>query len=118
MNTDMNEKTQGFTNNSNAVPAGAGAEAMDRIAASAHKGIDAATKAAHPRIDRAAAGAHSAVENADELANHAAQALDKAGEKGQELMTAGTSYMREHPLLTLGLAVAAGYVLSRVLASR
>lgn len=29
-----------------------------------------------------------------------------------------TSYKREHPLLTLGLAVTAGYVLSRLLASR
>ena len=37
----------------------------------------------------------------------------------RELITAaGTSYMREHPLLTLDLAVTAGYVLSGPLASR
>ncbi len=114
----MDDKTQTFTNDSNPPPAGAGAETMDRIATGAHRGIDAASRAAHPTIDRAAAGAHRAVENADGLANDAVEALDSAGEKGEELIIAGTRYMREHPLLTLGLAVTAGYVLSRMLASR
>lgn len=118
MTTNMNERTQTFANDSKPAATGASFETMDRIAAGAHKGIDAASDAAHPTIDRAAARAHEAVENADELANHAAEALDSAGEKGQEMITAGTSYMREHPLLTLSLAVTAGYVLSRLLASR
>ena len=114
----MNEKTQSHTTSSNAATSGAGAQTMDRLAKSAHRGIDAASQAAHPTIDRAAASAHRAVENADEIATHAADAIDKAGVKGEELITASTSYMREHPLLTLGLAVTAGYVLSRLLASR
>ncbi len=114
----MNDKTQTATNNSKPPATGATAETMDRIASGAHQGIDAASRAAHPTIDRAAAGAHKAVENADELANQAVEALDSAGEKGQELINAGTSYMREHPMLTLGLAVTAGYVLSRLLSSR
>jgi ElaB/YqjD/DUF883 family membrane-anchored ribosome-binding protein len=114
----MDEKTQTFTNDSKPPATGASVETLDRITAGAHKGIDAASRAAHPTIDRAAAGVHKAVENADELANHAAKALDSAGEKGQEMITAGTSYLREHPLLALGLAVTAGYVLSRLLASR
>jgi ElaB/YqjD/DUF883 family membrane-anchored ribosome-binding protein len=91
---------------------------MDRLAQSAHSGIDAASHAVHPAIDRMASGAHKAVDNADEVAAQAAQALGKAGAKGEELVTAGASYMREHPLFTLGLAVATGYVLSRLLASR
>lgn len=114
----MNDKTQTFTNDSNPPAGEASVETMDRMATGAYKGIDAASRAAHPTIDRAAAGAHKAVENADQLANDAVEALDSAGEKGQELITAGTRYMREHPLLTLGLAVTAGYVLSRLLASR
>jgi ElaB/YqjD/DUF883 family membrane-anchored ribosome-binding protein len=91
---------------------------MDRLAKSAHSGIDAASHAAHPAIDRIASGAHKAVDNADEVAHQAAQAVGKAGVKGEELVAAGTSYLREHPLFTLGLAVTAGYVLSRLLASR
>jgi ElaB/YqjD/DUF883 family membrane-anchored ribosome-binding protein len=114
----MSDKTQFQTNNSNPVAGGVGTQAMDRMAKSAHKGIDAASQAAHPTIDRAAAGAHRAVEGADELASHAADAIDRAGVKGEELLATSTSYMREHPLLTLGLAVTAGYVLSRILAPR
>lgn len=114
----MNEKTQTHPTNSNPAASGASVQSKDRIAQSAHKGIDAASKAAHPTIDRAVSGAHKAVENADELANHAAEAIDRAGVKGKELFTASTNYMREHPLLTVGLAVTAGYVLSRLLSSR
>lgn len=114
----MNENTPNRTTNSNPVGNAPGAGSVDQIAKSAHDGINAASKAAHPTIDRAAAGAHRAIESADEMANHAAQAIDKAGAKGEEMITASTTYMREHPVITLGLAVTAGYVLSRLLTSR
>lgn len=116
----MNDKTQTFTNDSKPPAPGAAADTdtMDRIASSAHKGIDAASRTAHPSIDRAAAGAHRAVESADEMANHAVEALEEAGDKGEELIKAGTNYMRAHPMLSLGIAVTAGYVLSRLLSSR
>lgn len=114
----MSESTQNFTNSSSPADAGVSVDTKDRIARSAHKGIDAASKAAHPTIDRAAAGAHQAVANADEMLDSAAQALDRVGAKGEQLIASGTGYMREHPLLTLGLAVTAGYVLSRLLAAR
>jgi ElaB/YqjD/DUF883 family membrane-anchored ribosome-binding protein len=114
----MNDTTQTFTNSSRPAAPGARAETLDRMATGAHKGIDAASRAAQPAIDRAAAGAHKAVDSADQLASNAAEALDRAGAKGEQLITSGTSYMREHPLLTLGLAVAAGYALSRTLFSR
>ena len=114
----MNENTHSATNNAASGAARATVETKDRLADSAHKGIDAASKAARPAIDRAAEGAHRAVENADEMLDSAAQTLDRAGAKGEEMITVGASYVREHPLVTLGLAVAAGYVLSRLLASR
>jgi ElaB/YqjD/DUF883 family membrane-anchored ribosome-binding protein len=113
----MHAKTQtSATNSSPAVTAAA--EGMDRLARSAHSGIDTASDAAHPAIDRMASGAHKAVENADEVVTQATKALDEAGVKGEELIASGTGYMRAHPLFTLGLAVTAGYVLSRLLASR
>lgn len=97
-------------------------EGMDRLAASAHEGIHAAAEAVHPAIDRLASGAHRAVNSADEAANHATDAMAKAGSKagvkGEELYAAGTGYLREHPVLTIGLAVATGYLLSRLLATR
>jgi ElaB/YqjD/DUF883 family membrane-anchored ribosome-binding protein len=90
----------------------------DRITKSAHEGIESASNAAHPTVDRAAAGAHRAVESADQFADQAGEAIGKAGAKGEELVDASTSYVREHPLLSMGLAVTAGYVLSTLLSSR
>lgn len=95
---------------------------MDRLAAGAHSGIHAAAEAVHPAIDRMASGAHRAVNSADEAANHATDAVaragNKAGVKGEELYAAGAGYMREHPVFTIGVAVAAGYLLSRLLTTR
>lgn len=97
-------------------------EGVDRLAAGAHSGIHAAAEAVHPAIDRVASGAHRAVNSADEAANKAADSIAKAGEKasvkGEELYAASASYMREHPVFTIGVAVAAGYLLSRMMASR
>ncbi len=111
----MNEHTRTNTDHSNI---GASVKVKDRMTKSAHQGIDAVSDAAHPTIDRAASGAHRAVESADDMVNHAAEAIDKAVVKGEELVAASTTYMRDHPLLTLSIAVGAGYLLSRLLASR
>ena len=114
----MQENSQAFPTNSSPAAAATIAAGSDRFAKSAHSGIDAASQAAHPAIDRLASSAHKAVDSADGAANNAANALGKAGVKGEELVAASTTYMREHPLLTLGLAITAGYALSRLLASR
>lgn len=114
----MQENTPVFTANSSPAAAATITASSDRFARSAHSGIDAASQAAHPAIDRLASGAHKAVDSADDAAINAAKALGRAGAKSEELFAASTSYMREHPLFTLGLAVTAGFMLSRLLASR
>lgn len=113
----MNEHTPNRTSNAGSAARPA-IEGLDRLSEGAHSGINAASQAAHPAIDRMASGAHKVVDNADQVAAQAAEAIGKAGVKGEELVAASTSYMREHPMLTLGVAVAAGYVLSRLLSSR
>ncbi|MCH8551007.1 MAG: hypothetical protein LAT62_03655 [Natronospirillum sp.] len=114
----MTSEDQTPTNGSSPAAGDATLRTKDRLAKTAHSGIDSASEAVHPTVDKAAAGAHRAVEGADELADYAVDALERAGVKGDEMITASTSYMREHPLVTLGLAVTTGYVLSRLLASR
>ncbi len=114
----MQDKTPAFTTDSNPAAVAAIKEGSDRFARTAHSGIDAASQAAHPAIDRLASGAHKAVDSADDAAIHSAKALGRAGAKGEELLAAGTNYVRTHRLLTLGLVFTAGFVLSRVLASR
>lgn len=119
----MNEHTPNKTSNSGPAtrsgPAGRPAvEGLDRLSEGAHSGINAASEAAHPAIDRMASGAHKVVDNADQVAAQAADAISKASDKGEELIAASTGYMREHPMMTLGVAVAAGFILSRLMSSR
>jgi ElaB/YqjD/DUF883 family membrane-anchored ribosome-binding protein len=114
----MSVKTETPTTNSTSAIPGAHPESVDRFAKSAHRGIETASQAVHPAIDRMVSGAHKAVDNADDVATYAVKALDQAGVKGEKVIAASTKYMREHPLLTLGVAVTAGYVLSRLLSSR
>jgi len=111
----MTEKTN---SNTGGPKSAAGIHTMDRMAKSAHDGINAASNAAHPAIDNAASGAHRVVDNADEWGNQAAEAFEKASAKSGKMITATTSYLREHPVLTLSLAVGAGYLVSRLLNSR
>ena len=118
----MNENKSFVGTNSGPADTKATKERVDRLAAGAHSGIDAASEAVHPAIDRVASSAHRAVNSADEAASNAADAIAKAGNKasvkGEELYAASASYMREHPVFTIGVAVAAGYLLSRLMSTR
>ncbi len=77
---------------------------------------------AHGGIDRLTSTAHDAVERATSAAATAAEQLDAKGRQlmaaREEWMDASRVYVREHPLAALGVALAAGYLLSRILSSR
>ncbi|MGZ8173825.1 MULTISPECIES: DUF883 family protein [Methylobacter] len=73
-------------------------------------------------IDKAS---HSAHETVDKITNATNQAADVLGEKGEQLINAEQQlmknccgYVRENPVTSLGIAVAAGFLLSRVLSGR
>jgi len=95
---------------------------VDQATSSAHRAIDKATDAARPTVDKVAAGAHNLV---DKLAGAASTAADKLDTKSTQLKDAqarltesARDYVRENPLAALGIAVAAGFLLSRMLSSR
>lgn len=101
---------------------GAVARKIDQAATGTHEAIQRATDAAQPTVDRMASGAHQAVDRIAEVAN---QAADTLGAKGGQLKDAQdrllkntSAYMRDHPIASLGMAVAAGFLLSRLLSSR
>jgi ElaB/YqjD/DUF883 family membrane-anchored ribosome-binding protein len=88
----------------------------------AHDRIDAATEAARPAVDRLLTGAHQAV---DKLSGYAAVAADSVSEKSAQLkeahaklMANGRTQVREKPAMAIGIAVAAGFLLGRLLRSR
>jgi len=84
---------------------------IDRLRNSAHESVDKATElvssAAHESVDRAAGAAASAAASLEERGEEWVAVTDE--------WTASTrEYVREHPLSALGIAFAAGYLLSRL----
>lgn len=75
----------------------------------AHAGLDRLTQTAHGTIDRVTAAATSA---ADRFTD------GELAHKAQEWRSQTTAYVREHPMTAIGVALAAGYLLSRILSSR
>ena len=70
-------------------------------------------------VDKIATGAHQAV---DRIASAAASAATQFGEKGDEmletkdrLVESAREYVRNNPMAALGIALAAGFVISRIM---
>ena len=95
------------------------AGAVNRASSSAHAAVDEAARKAKPAIDRVAARAHQVV---DKAAGAAAPTADWLTERGQSLNAAqeklvadASRYVSANPLKALGIALAAGFLLSRIL---
>jgi ElaB/YqjD/DUF883 family membrane-anchored ribosome-binding protein len=69
-------------------------------------------------LNKATARAHGAVDQVAEAAAPAAQWLEEQSEtltaNGEKLMDSTCKYVAAHPLQSLGLALAAGYLISRL----
>lgn len=100
--------------------------ALNQASSSANAAVNsiagAAEEAAHkatPAIDQAVAMAHQAVDKAAEAATPAVDWLAGQGESlnaAQKKLIADTcSYVSANPLKSVGIAVAAGFLLSRII---
>ena len=73
-------------------------------------------------IHRASKDAHEAVDKIASATTHAAEAFDEKSERlkkaEKRLIKDYTNYTRDNPVTSLGIAVAAGFLLSRVLSGR
>lgn len=112
------------TSNLSSNPAATGkvANNIDNATSGAHNAIDKAKEAARPAVDRVAAGAHTVV---DKIAGAATNAAETLGEKGDQLKAAqarateaSRDYIRENPLTSIGIAMAVGFLLSRLVSTR
>ena len=70
------------------------------------------------QIDKIAESAHSAVDRATQTA---AQMAERVGEKGEEWLAMkddyveqAREYVKENPLMALGIALAAGYLFGKI----
>ncbi|MDO9140581.1 MAG: DUF883 C-terminal domain-containing protein [Methylobacter sp.] len=69
--------------------------------------------------------AHSAHQTVDMIADVTTQAVEALGEKGQQLKNGEQqlledcrNYVHDNPITSLGIAAAAGFLLSRLLSAR
>ena len=73
-------------------------------------------------IDKASNSAHEAVDKIASATNQAAETLGEKGEQlknaEQQLMENCRGYVRDNPITSLGIAAAAGFLLSRLLSGR
>ena len=103
-------------------------DVLTKTTAGAHAAVntiadaaDGAARKAKPAIDQVAAMAHQAV---DKAAAYATPAADWLGEQGESLnatrkkaVTNTSAYIAENPLMSVGIAVLAGFLLSRMIRS-
>jgi ElaB/YqjD/DUF883 family membrane-anchored ribosome-binding protein len=101
----MQNTTVGSTNMTGSTPR------ESHMSEKAHAGIDRFTSSAHNTVDRVASAASSAAERF-----HVADS--KFAHSAQEWKEQTCSYVRAHPMTAVGIAVAAGYLLSRLTHSR
>lgn len=95
---------------------------VDRKATQAHQAVDdAASKVAEkagPTIDRIAQAAHQTVDKVAQAAAPAADwvsaSADQLKAQQQQIVDGARGYVRERPLVALGVAVAAGYLVGRL----
>lgn len=92
---------------------------VDRASSSAHAAVDEAAHKASPAIEHVAEMAHHAVDAAAQGVAPAAEWLaehrDTFKASEEKLLADTRNYVQTHPLASLGMAVVAGFVLSRIL---
>jgi ElaB/YqjD/DUF883 family membrane-anchored ribosome-binding protein len=98
------------------------ARAVDDASASVHGTIDKMSASARPTVDRLSSGAHQAVEKIAMAASDAAESLGAKADQLNDVQTRMTEqcrgYVHDNPLAAVGIALATGFVLSRLLRSR
>ena len=98
------------------------ARTVSDVSATAHGAIDKVSNAARPAVDRLASGAHQAVDKIADAASTTAESLAVRSEQLKNAHARLTDecrvYVRANPLATVGVALAVGFVLSRLFRSR
>ncbi len=123
----MEHTALGNTSSSSGMPMGTG-DALNKVSTGAHAAVnsfaeaaDGAVRKARPMIDQVAARAHGVVDKAAATAVPAADWLDEKGERldaAQKKLVADTgTYISANPLMSLGMAALAGFLISRLIRS-
>lgn len=97
------------------------ASTADQVASSAHQAIDQLSATARPTVMNAASSAHHLVDRIAGTTNRVAHQLEQTATRlknvEQRLVDASSSYVREHPFKSAGIALATGFLVSRLVGS-
>lgn len=93
--------------NNGSEPAATSANTVNRAAQGAHAIVDRVAEKAGPTFERV----HSGINSANETLQ---SGIEQFGEKGDRMLEDCRGCVRDHPLLSIGLAVAAGMLLGRL----
>jgi ElaB/YqjD/DUF883 family membrane-anchored ribosome-binding protein len=95
---------------------------IDQASSSMHGAVDKLSEAAKPAADRVAAGAQTAMEALAKAVSKASEAMGASAEQLSDLQEravgSARTLIRAKPLTVIGIAVAAGFLLSRLMSSR
>ncbi|PIL44589.1 hypothetical protein CR105_13850 [Massilia eurypsychrophila] len=87
-----------------------------------HKSIDKAANAAQPVVDRLATSAHAGVDKLTGALSGAGATMDEKSrqltEAAQRLTDSGREYVRTSPMTSLAVAAGVGYLLSKIFGGR
>ena len=72
------------------------------------------TAAAQKQIDRLADSAHGAIDRASEMAERLGDKTDELWGMKDDYMESARDYVKQNPLMALGLALAAGYLFGKI----
>lgn len=95
---------------------------IDQAGDKAQDTVNKLADAARPAVDRIASSAHIAVDRLVKAASNATETLGARGEQineiQQRMMEDARLYVRAKPVTAIGFAIAAGFLLSRLMKSR
>jgi ElaB/YqjD/DUF883 family membrane-anchored ribosome-binding protein len=110
------------TSDSMAGKSGSGANAGEAAKGSADEMLERVVEGAHKMVDRVAERAAPAVERLKHTVDGAAETVhsqtDRIHAAQEEWIDATRACVRNHPLTSIGVAVLAGMVLSKMMSSR
>lgn len=95
---------------------------VEQAGNSMHRAVDELSQATGPAVSRMTSGAHRLVDRLAGTGSRAAHQLQQTGTRlknaEQRLVGASGGYVREHPFRSVGIALAAGFLVSRLVISR
>jgi ElaB/YqjD/DUF883 family membrane-anchored ribosome-binding protein len=91
---------------------------MSGVKANMDRTIERTSERAHQAVDRAAGAASSVAERLGERVDSLAERGEELRELPENWLEGAREYVRENPVASLGIALAAGYILSMIMRSK